>query len=122
MLQNLPPSQAPQVEQLHLSPVEIGISYVKFDLAVFVVEDGAELQGTVSYRRDLFRAETIERLVQRFEGLLRQITTNPETPVDLLDFLTPSEQEQLIARGEDHRAGPIDPPATCTYPSPLHSA
>jgi condensation domain-containing protein len=103
VLQNLPPSQVTQAEELHLSPVEIGVSNVKFDLAIFAEEEGTELRWTMSYRRELFRAETIERLMQRFESLLHQITANPEIPVDLLDFLTPSEQKHLIIRSEDHR-------------------
>jgi non-ribosomal peptide synthetase component F len=72
------------------------LNTAKFDIALFLVEDGEELLGSVNYRADLFDAGTIERLIHRFEVLLQNSVTHPDTPVKMLEALNEEEKEQKL--------------------------
>lgn len=112
VLQNVPPLQSQDSVQPHFSadatmPVITFRSLIddvqtaKFDLAVFLQEQEGLLHGKVNYSADLFEASTIATLVTRFEVLLHSIVEQPDSPVDLLEFLTVSEKMQ-----EKHKKRP----------------
>jgi non-ribosomal peptide synthetase component F len=77
---------------LSLAPVQSEITTSKFDLAVFMQEGPAGLQGSVVYSIDLFDEQTIISMLRRFEVLLQSIVTNPDTPVDVLEISTDDEK------------------------------
>ncbi|MGW7056257.1 amino acid adenylation domain-containing protein [Streptomyces sp. NPDC054887] len=77
-----------------------------FDLAVSAVLDSA---GTLildtTYRRDLYREETVARLLGRFERLLTAALDAPDTPLGDLDLLGAQERERVLTTwGSDRRA------------------
>src|SRR5207302_4935787 len=45
----------------------------KFDLALFLYEMDGQLYGTLNYRRELFEAQTIATMMQRWTALLDQV-------------------------------------------------
>jgi non-ribosomal peptide synthetase component F len=51
----------------------------------------------VQYRTDLFKAETIERMMSHFTQLLISVTKDPLQKVGTLPMLSPTEQQQLVA-------------------------
>ena len=78
-----------------ISPIETSSQTAKFDLTLGMIDSGDTIQGQFEYNTDLFRAETIERIVAHFNRLLETIVTDPGQPVGALSFLTESEQAQL---------------------------
>jgi amino acid adenylation domain-containing protein len=65
------------------------------DLAVAITDTGRDLVGTVGYSRDLFDAETIERLISHYANVLRGIV-DCERPVCELSLLSDQERAQIV--------------------------
>ncbi len=86
------------------SPLEFEHESVRFDLTLYMIEDGVGgLKGSWRYSVDLFDAPTIERLAGRFEALLRAAVENPDARIDSLELLAESERAEL-ARRESEQA------------------
>ncbi|MGZ4112950.1 MAG: condensation domain-containing protein, partial [Tumebacillaceae bacterium] len=67
----------------------------KFDMTLGVIENegGASL---MEYNVDLFKPETIARVIEHFVALLESIVAHPEMPIGQLPMLTAKEREQLL--------------------------
>ena len=81
---------------LTLSPVEAHSGTAKFDLTLFMVEDGEALSGALEFNTDLFDAATIERLAGHFQNLLAGLVADPEQSVSRLPLLSEAERYQLL--------------------------
>jgi pristinamycin I synthase-3/4 len=68
----------------------------KFDLTLFLFEQGASLSANLEYNRDLFDAATVRRLAARFQVLLAAAVGEPEAPVAGLPLLGAAERHQLL--------------------------
>jgi amino acid adenylation domain-containing protein len=68
----------------------------RFDLLVSIVDVGSNLIGSVDYSRDLFEAETIERLMSHYINALRDIVGGIEKSISTLDLLSGAEREQIV--------------------------
>ncbi|MFE4476246.1 MULTISPECIES: non-ribosomal peptide synthetase/MFS transporter [Streptomycetaceae] len=77
------------------------------DLAFYLREkkDGG-LFGLITYRTDLFDADTVRRLTERFEVLLTAAAADPDRPVQDLPLLTATERADVL----DHWAAGPDLP------------
>jgi amino acid adenylation domain-containing protein len=69
---------------------------VRFDLEVHIRERPTGLTGSFLYSRDLFEAETIERMVSHYVQLLKAIASKPDEGIKSLQFLTDEERRKLI--------------------------
>lgn len=76
------------------SVVDLGVS--KFDLTLFVTDKGENLTVTFEYATDLFEADTIERLHQNFEVLLKSIVADPSKSIAELPLLSETEQTKIL--------------------------
>jgi len=96
--QNFPRAEA-EVRGLTLSLPDEGKvagGTAKFDLSLFLTEDGDRLQGALEYNSEIFEAATIRRLLRCFESLLAAATgPEPETPVAFLPLLGEPERHQI---------------------------
>ncbi|MEM7355007.1 MAG: condensation domain-containing protein, partial [Acidobacteriota bacterium] len=103
VLQNAPlgPMQLPGLE-LELMPVDSGTA--KFDLTL-ALEGESSLEGTLEYRRDLFDATSMRRLLRRFEVLLGGIVAQPERRLGELPLLSAPERAQLLWEWNDTARG-----------------
>jgi non-ribosomal peptide synthetase component F/acyl carrier protein len=97
VFENVPPRTF-ELPGLMVSQVETNslVNAAKFDVALFLVEEGQELLGSVNYRTDLFEPGTIERLVHHFEVLLQDSMANPDIPLEMLEMLTTEEKDQRM--------------------------
>lgn len=77
-----------------LPVIETGTA--KFDLTLYVVETSAGLEGNIEYNTDLFNADTIQRMIQHFERLLRSICADPEMKIAELPMLSGAERHLLL--------------------------
>jgi non-ribosomal peptide synthetase component F len=82
-----------------------GPTPAKFNLAVFMHESPAELQGTVVFRRDLFDESTIATWMQRFEVLLQSIVRQIDTPVNALEMHTVAEHAKTTKKKFEQKRG-----------------
>ncbi len=85
----------PQMEQLGVSNLELGIDKAKFDLTLFVSESGSGLRATFNYASDLFHDIAIERMAGHYLTLLTAIVQNQDQAIARLPLLTVTEQAQL---------------------------
>jgi amino acid adenylation domain-containing protein len=91
------------VPQADLSALDLKLSYVegetgtaKFDLTLTLQETAEGLSGGLEYRRDLFEAATIKRLLGHFKNLLRAVVANPEDRIAELPLLHENERRQVV--------------------------
>ncbi|HEY7124285.1 MAG TPA: amino acid adenylation domain-containing protein [Ktedonobacterales bacterium] len=82
---------------LELEPVLWENRTAKFDLSLILTDTGTNLPGILEYNTDLFDAETIARLADRYQTLLQSIVAQPEQHLSKLSMLTMEQQERLLA-------------------------
>ncbi|MVO98337.1 amino acid adenylation domain-containing protein [Paenibacillus sp. N10] len=58
----------------------------------------AHIGGTVQYNAQLYRSDTINKLVARYMLLLRETLANPDLPLNRIDILLPGEKENLLGQ------------------------
>jgi amino acid adenylation domain-containing protein len=105
--QNFPRAEA-EVRGLTLSLPEEGKvagGTAKFDLSLFLFEDGDHLAGALEYNREIFEAASMLRLLRCFESLLTSAVADPEAPVAFLPLLGAAERHQLVCEWNDSATG-----------------
>jgi hypothetical protein len=86
---------------LALLPLEIDRETSKFDLLFNVIDAESGIAGSVEYNTDLFDAPTIERLLRRWEDLLRAAVARPEAR--LSELAGNLAREERLERASRHR-------------------
>ena len=75
-------------------PLHSGIS--KFDLVVDFTEVQQGLEGSIEYRTELYKPQTIERMARHFTALCYAITATPGARICDLDFINDAEKHKLM--------------------------
>ncbi|MCP5005240.1 MAG: amino acid adenylation domain-containing protein [Planctomycetes bacterium] len=78
------------------------------DLTLDVTEKDDGLFVLFEYNTDLFRPDTIIRMIEHFQVLLEGILSNPEQLLSQLPLQTEAEQKQLLAWNQTESDYPID--------------
>ena len=91
---------------LSIQRIEQSYPFAKFDLTLSLVEKDNQLHALWEYVTDLFEAQTIQRMAEHFEVLLKAIVQNPEQPISTLPLMTTAEIEQLQAWNATERDYP----------------
>jgi amino acid adenylation domain-containing protein len=94
-LQNMPSSTL-ELPDLHIAPIDLTRNKAKFDLILFVREQGDELVGTFEYNTDLFLPGTIARMGRHFTALLESIAAAPDAPISRLSMLPEDERRLML--------------------------
>src|SRR5205814_2052799 len=97
VLHNTPSSSQLQLGELNLSAESYEANTVKFDLTFFITETENGLQGSVRYSTDLYKQETITKMMGHFKNLLSSVVKNPGQKVALVPMLAATEQQELLA-------------------------
>ncbi|WDZ83591.1 non-ribosomal peptide synthetase/MFS transporter [Micromonospora cathayae] len=80
----------------------------RFDLSLYLSEVGDGLRGMFVYNTDLFDADTVARLTDRFSTLLRAAVADPDRPIVDLDLLADGERDRVLAfSAPDEPVGPV---------------
>ncbi|HEX2094523.1 MAG TPA: non-ribosomal peptide synthase/polyketide synthase, partial [Longimicrobiaceae bacterium] len=93
-----------RLEGLVLEPFPTDAGAARNDLGITVVEEGERLQGTLTYRTDLWEPATMQRLLGHFLRLLDAVGAGPERRLSELELLGDGERAQLLR--EWNPAGP----------------
>ncbi|HEU4508036.1 MAG TPA: amino acid adenylation domain-containing protein, partial [Pyrinomonadaceae bacterium] len=96
VLQNAPRSGGGQVAGLGLQFIQAAQETVNFDLTLELMETGGGLVGTLGYNVELFKAETIGRMVRHLELLLECVVQQPEQRLSELELVSAAEREQIL--------------------------
>ena len=96
VLANTPETSQLKLGELDLSRESYQPNISKFDLTFFINESSGGLQCSVQYCTDLFREESITRMITHFRQLVSTISLAPHRRIGSLCMLTESEQQQLL--------------------------
>jgi amino acid adenylation domain-containing protein len=97
-----------ELSGLTWNALEIDNDTTKFDLTLGVTEVGGRLVGTLEYSTDLFEADTITRMTEHLQTLLKAMVANPDQPLSTLPLLTSAEQQQLWDWNQTQADYPVD--------------
>jgi amino acid adenylation domain-containing protein len=100
VLQNTPESELKLLGST-VSSVTIKRETSLFDLFLSLAEGEQGLQGTLSYKTDLFDGTTITHMIGRFNVVLQGIVADPDRPISTLPFLMEMEKHQLLMEWND---------------------
>ncbi|PSL45611.1 non-ribosomal peptide synthase protein (TIGR01720 family)/amino acid adenylation domain-containing protein [Chitinophaga niastensis] len=89
-------NNAPGLKGITLSPEIISHSTARYNLLFSVQETSVGLNIDVEYSKDLFREDTVVRMMEHFKQLLAAIAASPATPVDLLPLQSENEYKALL--------------------------
>ncbi len=74
--------------------IDLGVS--KFDLTLFLTDEGENISLNLEYESALFEQATIERMLGHLEVLMLEICKNPEGNISKYELLTKPEKEQIL--------------------------
>ncbi|BCJ33896.1 hypothetical protein Athai_13990 [Actinocatenispora thailandica] len=82
-------------------PVPVASSSARMDLSITLTErsGAAGVDGWIEYATDLFDADTVAGLAERWIRLLRQVTADPDRRIGALDLLDAAEARALTGPG-----------------------
>ena len=101
-LQNTPASDI-AIAGLTLTPLKIPDAKAKFDLTLEAEEEPEGLRLCFEYNSELFRPETITRMLGYFQNLLQAIVADPAQRVTDLALLTDGERNQILNEWNGNR-------------------
>ncbi|MBO0783567.1 MAG: AMP-binding protein, partial [Ktedonobacteraceae bacterium] len=97
VLQNTP-REGTELTGLSLSGFEVESKVAKWDLTLNMNQNPECLSGSWEYCLDLFEEETIRRMTNHFQMLLRSAVSNSECRLSELEILTDAEREQILVK------------------------
>ncbi|MDX6500089.1 MAG: hypothetical protein QOG23_3349 [Blastocatellia bacterium] len=101
-LQNTPASDI-AIEGLTLTPLKVPDAKSKFDLTLEAEAEPEGLRLCFEYNSELFRPETITRMLGHFQNLLQAIVADPAQRVTDLTLLTDGERNQILNEWNGNR-------------------
>ena len=87
-----------ELEGLALEVVELERRSSALDLSFNLREEAGAIRGTVEYSRDLFEAETIERMLAYFVALAERIVSDPACRLSALPVFAREGAVELESR------------------------
>lgn len=86
----------PQLKELSITPLRWKSHSALFDLFLSLSEGKNEITGSVNYSSDLFKEATIERFVDHYLTLLREVCLNPNQPIETCPIMSSEEADLLV--------------------------
>jgi len=77
---------------------------VRFELSLFILQEGDKLAGSWRYSADLFDAERISRMHEHYLALLQSIVARPEIRLSALKILSQHEKSELMETKKELKA------------------
>ena len=93
-------------EKLSTTPFNAGdFSANKYDLTIYLNQDASGFSVSISYSKNLFMKERIERMTLHYENLLSLLLRNPNSLVDIHDYITTNEKEFILNHFNNTKKG-----------------
>jgi amino acid adenylation domain-containing protein len=89
--------QPTRMGRLKLERVIVGSTVARQDISIFLRRVGDEIHGSLEYSVDLFKRETILRLLESLSVITESASRQPDVPIRQLDVLTGEDQKLLSA-------------------------
>ncbi|WP_234359229.1 non-ribosomal peptide synthetase/MFS transporter [Plantactinospora sp. BC1] len=98
-----PPSPGGANTALSVAPFVVEAVATRFDLELDLLA-GETLSGAFVYRRDLFDAETVERIADTFVEFVHEVARDPDRPLHRLLALGGAAREEVLVTWNDTAA------------------
>ncbi len=85
-----------QLSGLNWHLIESDQKTAKFDITLYMAETVEGIAGKFEYNTDLFKPETIQRLIDNFQTLISGIIAAPKQNLSNLPLLPATEQQKLL--------------------------
>ncbi|HYP25131.1 MAG TPA: amino acid adenylation domain-containing protein [Blastocatellia bacterium] len=103
VLQNAPVTEV-VLDDLSLESVMVENQTAKFDLLLNLVDAGADLVCSLEYNTDIYTAEDVAGLLERFGRVLRGVTADPTQRLSALSgMLAQADREQQAPNKEEYQ-------------------
>lgn len=79
---------------VRLLPQELPLS--KFDLTFLVQNKQGNFTLIIEYMTQLFSPVTIELMAKHFDNIIREVSLDPNMPIDAINFLTEEEHQRVL--------------------------
>lgn len=108
-VQNVPTAEF-RMADMQVSPLTVNNGAAQFDLTLFVDEREGRLACGFEYAKDLFAAETIERMAEHLRTLLERAAAEPKQSLRQLTALSAEQYRRIVegfnATERDYRRRP----------------
>jgi amino acid adenylation domain-containing protein len=101
-LQNAPREEM-ELSGLKLNSLNVSNRLASYDLTVQLIDGAGGIHGWIEYQAELFRPETISRVVGHYINLLESAATNVDQGVNGLGLLSPWEKQEIEVEWNDTR-------------------
>jgi hypothetical protein len=95
-MNNVSKKEALDLPGLTIEGLELGTETAHIDLQMYVTDMNGQLSVSLLYASALFEANTMARLGQQFEQVLRSMVADPAQPVSRLNLLRESERVLVL--------------------------
>ncbi|HEY9194980.1 MAG TPA: amino acid adenylation domain-containing protein, partial [Mucilaginibacter sp.] len=95
-LQNTPEIPELKLDDVTLSAETAEDTTSKFDISLNLVETANGLVGGLTYNTDLFKAETMERMIGHFTTILQSVVQTPAEVIGRINMLSSEEKQQQL--------------------------
>lgn len=89
--------QPTRMGRLKLERVIVGSTVARQDISIFLRRVGDDIHGSLEYSVDLFKRETILRLLESLSIIAESASLQPDVPIGQLDVMTAEDQQLLAA-------------------------
>ncbi|MBU3146982.1 condensation domain-containing protein, partial [Clostridium sp. CF012] len=103
VLQNMEEAKI-EVEKLTFRPYVSNNNVEKFDITMNAVEGNEEIYFSLSYATSLYKHETIERMVNHFLNIVKEIVKNIEVNLKDIEIISEEEKHKLLVEFNDTKA------------------
>jgi len=111
VMQNTP-QEALQLGELGPEPFETAPGKAKLAEMFSFQDRPDEFLGTLAYQTDLFRGETMERMVGHLRIVMEEMTAHPERRITEFDYLSGAERKQVL---EEWNPAKVDRQDMCVH-------
>ncbi|MDR6224080.1 non-ribosomal peptide synthetase [Desmospora profundinema] len=90
-----------QLEGMNVSAYELDYANSKFDLLLFATETQNRIECRMEYATSLFKRETIQRMMQHFVQIVRDMVHHTDKRIAEVQMLTDQEKHRLLVEWND---------------------
>ena len=101
VLQNIPLSQTLRLPGLTLAPYEIALVQPQYDFTLTIWEEPGQLTARLKYLTALFESDTITRILENYEAILRRIVAQPDMRLNSIEMMGEQERSTRMTESKE---------------------
>lgn len=94
----------PNIEGLHVEPVDLEFQISKFDLSLAAAESAGAITFHLEFCTRLFQKDTAETLARHFVNILKDISDRPQKTLNDISMLSEEERHTVLYQFNDTKA------------------